>query len=677
MKLVNCYVSSFGKLKDFSYDFGGGLNTIKQDNGWGKSTLATFIKAMFYGLDDGKRTLEDNERKKFAPWNATEKFGGNLTFVWKGGSYRIERFFGTKSSEDSIKLYDLSTNKVYTEGGAVENLGKRVFSIDEEGFLSTTYFSQKDFEIKSNTSITAKFNEVCEIQDSDGFDKALVKLDEKIRELKARGDKGRIFDLKRSILSTEEKIERAKQSVKAIENLKGESALIKAASEEFESKIKELTAKVEKAGKRDAAAERRKRYDALNLEISELKARKADAERLLNGKEVSAAEAADCDKCIRDLYDLSVKADTLKADLSEYAPSGKTDSATLPKRKSKTFIIFSVIAALLIIAGAVVSATGALWGLSFIGAGVIVAVFVAASMLSANKRTFNEREENNRLLAIYERKKAAASECERSVAELQRGLDGYFSAFVFPESAKSYESKADALKDAVKVRDECAEKLEKRAAELREIKAQGVEVSDGGAESVAELNEQLTVATEWYKSKINEYERVKSRINALENETDALIDLENGLAEKKAQLYECEKELKTLTLTAEFMKKADEALKIRYRAPLQSSLNKYIGMIAGAELAVNIDTDMKVSVSVSGAERETEFFSKGYRNLFEICKRFALTDILFTVEKPFIILDDPFYNLDDDKVSAALALIKRLSEEYQIIYLVCHESRRA
>ena len=100
-------------------------------------------------------------------------------------------------------------------------------------------------------------------------------------------------------------------------------------------------------------------------------------------------------------------------------------------------------------------------------------------------------------------------------------------------------------------------------------------------------------------------------------------------------------------------------------------------MIAGDKVSVSIDTDMKVSVNAFGAERETEFFSKGYRNLFEICKRLALTDILFTVEKPFIILDDPFYNLDDEKLKESILLIKSLAKEYQILYLVCHESRRA
>ncbi len=673
MKIINCYVSSFGKLKDFSFDFTDGLNTVKHDNGWGKSTFASFIKSMFYGLDDSKRGIDDNERKKFAPWNSTEKFGGNLTFEWKGGKYKIERFFGAKSSEDAVKLYDLSTNKVYTEGKAVENLGKRVFSIDEEGFLSTTYFSQKDFEIKSNTSITAKFNEVCEIQDSDAFDNALFKLDGKIKELKSRGDKGRIADLKRSLVATEENIERAKQSVKTIESLKTDLGIIKGESETLGEKIKSLTERVEAAGKREAAAERKKRYDALNAEIAELNAEKSRAEKVLNDKTVTEQQVDDCEKCIRDLYDMSVKKETLKKDLEDYAPQAKVDKA--PKIPKLLFIVLAV-ACVLFACGIILAFTAGLWGLSFAVAGVIAALISFAYIVSSRKKYFDLKTSDGKLAEIYERKKRAFSECEESERKLERGLDEYFSAFGFSENNLSYQQKLNLLKDAVKMRDECDRAIEKRSSELKSL-SDFAAVNGGDTESVSELNEQLKIAADWYKNKISEAERIKSRIDALENASDSLLDIENRGAELKEQLKECEKELKILTLTAEFLNTADEALKIRYRTPLQDSLNKYIGKISGADISVAIDTDMKVSVNVAGAERETEFFSKGYRNLFEICKRFALTDILFTVEKPFIILDDPFYNLDDGKTVAALELVKQLSAEYQIIYLVCHESRIA
>lgn len=675
MKLINCYVSSFGKLKDFSFDFDGALNTIKEDNGWGKSTFASFIKSMFYGLSGSKQHgLEDNERKRFAPWNSTEKFGGNLTFEWKGQRFKIERFFGAKSSDDVIKLYDLSTGKVYTEGQAVENLGKRVFSIDEEGFLSTTYFSQKDFEIKSNTSITAKFNEVCEIQDSDAFDRALEKIESKIKDFKSRGDKGKIAEIKRAITALDDEIERTKQSVKTVDGLKKESDIIKGETLTLESNIKALTARLEAAGKRDAALERKKRYDALTAEIKELEIKMFDADDVLNGKSVSVVQIEDCEKCIRDLYDLNIKEETLKLDVAEYEQAKPVEQ---PRAKSKLPLIFTIIAVLFAVAGGVIAAMGKLWGLFFIGAGVIAALFAGANYVFSKRKTADERNGDGKFAEIYERKKRALYECEENKIALTKGLNAYFSGFKFSENGLSYQSKLDVLKDAVKTREECLRAIAKCRTELKNLSALGITENDEKSESVSELNEKLKTATDWYKTKASEYERLKMRIDALEVAADALIDAENRRVELKTKLEDSEHELKILTLTANFMRRADETLKTRYRAPLQESLNKYLKMIAGTNISATIDTDMKVSINVGGAERETEFFSKGYKNLFEICKRFALTDILFTAEKPFIILDDPFYNLDDEKVSAATALLKRLSEEYQILYLVCHESRRA
>ena len=108
-----------------------------------------------------------------------------------------------------------------------------------------------------------------------------------------------------------------------------------------------------------------------------------------------------------------------------------------------------------------------------------------------------------------------------------------------------------------------------------------------------------------------------------------------------------------------------------------ASRYSYYGYIDNNSEKVNIDVDLKITVEEESGSKITDFYSKGYQNLFEICKRFALTDVLFTGEKPFIILDDPFYNLDDNKIVQALELLRKLSKDYQIIYLVCHESRRA
>ena len=54
---------------------------------------------------------------------------------------------------------------------------------------------------------------------------------------------------------------------------------------------------------------------------------------------------------------------------------------------------------------------------------------------------------------------------------------------------------------------------------------------------------------------------------------------------------------------------------------------------------------------------------------------FYLIDALFTKEKPFLILDDPFVNLDDEHTGRALKLLEEITRQYQVIYLVCNSGR--
>ena len=49
MKINKIYISAFGGLKDFTLELNDGLNVIYGDNEDGKSTVAAFIKAMFFG----------------------------------------------------------------------------------------------------------------------------------------------------------------------------------------------------------------------------------------------------------------------------------------------------------------------------------------------------------------------------------------------------------------------------------------------------------------------------------------------------------------------------------------------------------------------------------------------------------------------------------------------------
>ena len=59
--------------------------------------------------------------------------------------------------------------------------------------------------------------------------------------------------------------------------------------------------------------------------------------------------------------------------------------------------------------------------------------------------------------------------------------------------------------------------------------------------------------------------------------------------------------------------------------------------------------------------------------LIHLAEQFHITG--YEGEKPFLILDDPFVNLDDEKQAAGMQLLASVAQEYQVIYFTCHTSR--
>ena len=77
-----------------------------------------------------------------------------------------------------------------------------------------------------------------------------------------------------------------------------------------------------------------------------------------------------------------------------------------------------------------------------------------------------------------------------------------------------------------------------------------------------------------------------------------------------------------------------------------------------------------------GKLREIGFYSAGMRELLGFSIRIALVDAIFNKEKPVLVLDDPFVNLDDEKTDKAKKLVKELTKRYQVLYLTCKKERK-
>lgn len=89
MKLLECNIAGFGTFNNYRLTFDEGLNVVLQPNGWGKTTLAAYIKAMLYGFERKRvRNVAENERLRYQPWEGSA-YGGTLDFELDGRAYRV------------------------------------------------------------------------------------------------------------------------------------------------------------------------------------------------------------------------------------------------------------------------------------------------------------------------------------------------------------------------------------------------------------------------------------------------------------------------------------------------------------------------------------------------------------------------------------------------------------
>ena len=209
MKLISYHIENYGKIHDADGKFEDGLTDLCEKNGYGKTTLASFIKAMFYGLPTyTTKTKAFDDRQHFYPFNGG-KFGGNITFEMQGKTYKIERFFDKKSSKgDEVKVYQNGAPYF----GFGEEIGKEIFGIDEESFKKTVFITADEIDISSTHSINERLNrDIASLGEDGDFERAIEALDKAKKELKAaRGNNDFISAQKQRVLDLSAQISNLK-----------------------------------------------------------------------------------------------------------------------------------------------------------------------------------------------------------------------------------------------------------------------------------------------------------------------------------------------------------------------------------------------------------------------------------------------------------------------------------
>ena len=194
--------------------------------------------------------------------------------------------------------------------------------------------------------------------------------------------------------------------------------------------------------------------------------------------------------------------------------------------------------------------------------------------------------------------------------------------------------------------------------------------------SLTEIDENLRRIAgeiEAHNKNISGYSR---QIDEFEEKLEYISECENELENLTERYEENKHKYRILEETKDMLEMAKAAFTAKYTAPIKNGFDKYYNMITGnPDNTYRLDANINLSHKELGLDRNIKFLSMGYKDLVGVCMRMALVDAMYEKEKPFVIFDDSFVNLDKDKLDAGIRFLDCLSKEYQVIYFTCHESR--
>ena len=672
MRLYTCHVENFGVLHDLDLDFREKLHTVEENNGWGKSTLAAFLLVMFYGFANEKSRSElSNERRRYAPWQQGT-YGGSVTFSRQGRILRLERVFGLKNAgEDLTVVYDAETNLPVE--GFPDNPGETVFEIDRDSFARTVFIAQQNCGTEATSGIQAKIGHLeGETADMADFHQVQASLKKAADRMTPDRKTGEIYRLRQELAELESEVSRRPVYEHTAERLE-EQLSVRA------QEVQHLRRETE-TGQEDL-----RQLELVQRTAEALSLEKEEQERLRQLAAVFSSEVPDeqrmeeAETCLREIRKMRSAFD--KAERELYDPnSGKE---TEQQGRSGTSLISVLVFALF--ASALLA-----FFLNKYAAAALAVLAVVIMIIVVRRDMKKEKEEGPQkpvvvvkqrnspiskvtdLRARREELKERRREIQEAEGELLEFLRQYY-----PELTEE-EDLSRKLQQLQYERSEytaLVKKLERsQAAEA--AWQDHIEKTGYSVESVRELEERIRdykIRIEAAESEIHDINR---QIESVREDLDREAEAEERLTSVREEIGLKQHRYEILTQTREYLARARAAFTARYMEPVQDAFDRYYRLLTGSEgKEYQLDADLEIRVREYGLMRDPAFLSEGWQDLIGLCRRMAMIDVMYEGEKPFLLLDDPFVNLDGKKLQRALMFLRQISEDYQVIYFTCHESR--
>lgn len=739
MQLIQCHIENFGKLSNLDMEFHQGVNVIHEGNGWGKSTLAAFLRVMFYGLGkDRKRNLIERDREKYRPWQGG-RFGGTIIFSVGEKEYCLERYFGAREKEDIFVLYNQRTGEKSEDYS--KNIGQELFSLDEESFRKTVFVSQMDCATSATDYIHAKLGNISDqMNDMKDYTKAEKAISQEMNRISSRRKTGVLYQMQEECQQLSWELEEM-QGVR--EEIEQERARIKYRKEEREQLIlqqRETKKIITALQKQQREQDKLEHYQELCKEFSEkeqelelleeffgngipkedeiLNAMQLQEQYVVNEKLLEKSRLTEEEEEIwektKSWEQLPNEAEVFRYSIQMNEKQEQIEEPQVVYKNKDAFPLLLVVGMLILAVGCVSSFWQPIFGIIIFVLGIVIAII--------GKRQQDRKVEKREQQDWKKHSKQDAEEQEELQNFFQRfPLDGMNSLQEHMSNLQIIASRLSGIQEKIRMMEESEGLMENAHTGICNFFDKYSILAD---EDVNAQLKRMLRTLEKYKITAEEYETLEKKKSTFErdhslanlfqnsisqyNEENLEQEVQNqekcmeqlleevhqselkldklyskvALSKEKEQKFqklkeqreELQKHYELLEVTLNFLREAKEKFIAKYKNPLEEAYSRYIKLL-DENLYFTIDTGLQIRTKEFGQFRELEQMSAGIKDLGGLCLRFAITDVMFRKEKPFLILDDPFVNLDDNKMTDAFRVLEKVGQTYQAIYFTCHGSR--
>lgn len=718
-------INAFGCIKNKKLEFNKGLNIIEAENGVGKSTLAAFIKFVFYGFAGIKlRTSYGNERDMYIPWgeNTAE---GTITISTPKGNFSITRSF-TVPSKNNVVIVDVMTGKRVLDG--IEP-GKYFFGITEETFVKTAFFYSLVKNKNGDETLANQLqNLVFSADEQVSYEKAAKKLSDAAKELINNQKHGLIADKQYELERIDSELLIATETndalFKAMKDLR-DAEMITDAKERYLSKI-------------EAERENIDRYDAKKklIEINTLRENVesasmdyesskddfiskeiptkeyidtllSDNESMMNKLERSEANKEEAMKCLSEVNEFKEKNSFLKSN----KPLRKIVNGYRGKNFfigfASTLLIFSALcfAGIMYLFYELGNKVDLVLSWSIIGVIafsfvlLIISIILKRSYLSKYgfknkfefKKAISDFESVLESVEILENKaktlNAEANDFDSEIEELSNSIYSRISKFVdiqadsgnynrginkLVEMSVAANNKYSELKNKI---DLYQYQLDHNDIEFLERYSEGAQKPERTREYVDRDIDFTKKSLSILREKEKEIEKNIAVLKVKPHTPSELSGKRDALQNDLKQLWD---KRKAYVMAIEFLEKAGTYMRSTISPKLTEYATEYFCEATSYNYpSLKIDTALNMYFDTESSTKSADYLSDGTKDTAYLCLRLALLKLIFKNGNPPLVLDDAFCHLDEKRLEAMMKILSNeVDNGTQVIIFTCRKNER-